>query len=453
MERKTSRAGLARVCALGAWLALGGCGSGADVKPPLDAHDGAVVALQDASGERSGDASRPDAADPGDVPVVDAAAPPSGPPPIAEPNCEPADYTAPPRAWANPSMPFATTLPPLHVEGRAVVDSNGVPVALRGVNFGSWLMGEAWFSGMGPYVDEEAFMAAARTKAQALGVGNAFFTAYGARLADWLGGGRGRWVLFQEMRAAMYESVPDDHRAGVDAFWRWADQEPWVFEEESLWRHLAGLHGADAAEALRGLYTDAFITELDVERVAALGLNLIRIPFWYRALEDEGEDGAVRPRAAGWKALDDVVAWARRHGLYLILDLHGAPGGQSAHWHQGLRNGGFLWKRASCADRTAHLWAQVAAHFRGEAHIAAFGLLNEPDPRGDREAYERVHQRLYDAVRAGDPDRIVVAEDGYQGPDRISSPREMGWTNAMFSIHAYLRLSNPFHPIITGRSA
>jgi hypothetical protein len=210
-----------------------------------------------------------------------------------------------------------------------------------------------------------------------------------------------------------------------------------VFEEESLWCHLEALHGAAAADELRQIYADSFITELDVERVAGLGLTLIRVPFWYRALEDEDDAGRVTSRTAGWQALDNLVAWARRHGVYLILDLHGAPGGQSAYWHQGLRNGGYLFKEQACADRAAHLWQQVATYFRGEPHIAAFGLLNEPDPRRNRADYERVHQALYEAVRAGDPDRVVVIEDGYQGADNISSPREMGWTNAMFSFHAY----------------
>lgn len=360
------------------------------------------------------------------------AGPPAGPP-IEEPACAAATYVAPNR----PTPTAAATRPALRVLGRDVVDEAGAPVALRGINLGSWLMVEAWFAGMGPYVNEDAYLDAAKAKARELGVEDRLLDAYAPRAIDWLNGARGRWVIFQELRAAMYADVPADQRAGVDAFWAWADAEPWVFEEESLWRHLEGLHGAAAAGELRDLFGASFVTAPDLARVAGLGLDVVRVPFWYRALEDEAPDGTVTPRPQGWRALDDVVDWARAQGLYVILDLHGAPGGQSAYWHQGLRNGGFLWTKAACVDRTAHLWEQLAAHFQGEPHVAAVDLLNEPDPRGDVAAYERVHQALYQAVRRGDPARIVLAEDGYQGAAKLRSPKEMGWTNAMFSIHAY----------------
>ena len=71
------------------------------------------------------------------------------------------------------------------------------------------------------------------------------------------------------------------------------------------------------------------------------GSVLVRVPLWYQVLEtdQEGENGFV---ADGWKRLDDLFTWARRHHVYVMLDLHGAPGGQSTWWHTGLENSGFF---------------------------------------------------------------------------------------------------------------
>ena len=378
-----------------------------------------------------GGAAAPDAG--ADAPAIDTPAlPVPGERLPVPPPCGPNGDTAAPARIA-PVHP--ATLGMLRVEGTRLVDESGAEVALRGVNAGSWLQTESWILGLGAGYDDD-FLAAMVAEAEARGLTDLLGAARGTNAADFLLERRSRWALVQEWRGAMWRRAAPERRAEVEAYWAWVDAQPWLYEEESLWAYFEERFGAAEADALRTALQDRWFTELDVERMAALGLTAIRLPVWYRQLEEDLPDGTARYRPEGWRRLDLAVDWARAHGLYVILDLHGAPGGQSVYDHQGLRYGGDLFRRSECVDRTAALWAALAEHFAGEPHIAAYDLLNEPQT-DSAEDWARVHDALYDAVRAVDAVHVVMAEDGYAGPEGVRSPRELGWENAMFSIHIY----------------
>lgn len=79
-------------------------------------------------------------------------------------------------------------------------------------------------------------------------------------------------------------------------------------------------------------FRDVFITRVDFQAMAKLGLQLVRVPFGAWEVADglcgAGHDaGYIHGR--GLSYLDDAVAWAAEFGLRVVLDLHGACGGQS----------------------------------------------------------------------------------------------------------------------------
>jgi hypothetical protein len=327
------------------------------------------------------------------------------------------------------------TLPFLHVEGRRVLDENGNPVALRGVNFGSWLMMETWISGIGVKSERE-LMDEIFTRAEALGLGDLLADAKAQNIIECSLYTKAHWICVKEWRDYSYANARKPQKAQLDQLWGWFDSEPWIFEERSLWNWLQKRFGYAGMLELKRAFQDSYITEKDVELVAAAGLNLIRLPVWYQALETDQEgENAFNPE--GWRRLDDILTWARRHKVYIMLDLHGAPGGQSPWWHQGLENGGFFWKTQACIDKTARLWKALAAYFKDEPHIAVYDLLNEPNSAPDKAAYTSVYQSLYGAVRESDSRHIVMTEDGFLTLQNISGPAEMGWTNAIASFHDY----------------
>lgn len=354
--------------------------------------------------------------------------------PLPEPiwsDCQPNAAPFPER----PEPTEAATLPFLHVEGTQVLDEDGNPVALRGINFGSWLMMETWIAGIGEQTEDE-IVEGLIAKASELGLYRLMNDARTTNAIEWTFYVKGRWVCIQEWREHMIENATPDEAEAVAELWAWFDEQPWIFEERSLWKWLTKRFDYAKAMELREVFLDHYVTELDVERVAALGLNLIRLPVWYQALETdvEGENGFV---ADGWRRLDDIVSWARKHGVYIMLDLHGAPGGQSPWWHQGLENGGFFWETQACVDKTARLWKALATYFRDEPHIAVYDLLNEPAGAPDRETYGAVHDALYDAIREVDTRHIITLEDGFLDFDILVSPADLGWENVIVSFHDY----------------
>jgi len=345
--------------------------------------------------------------------------------------CEPNQDPFPER----PAVGEPARLNWLRVEGTDVVDEQGRRVALRGFNFGSWLMMETWIAGIGLW-DEGELLQHAEQQADALGVGDLWREARAATALEWLTEARSHRVLVEEWRAYMYARAGAEQRPAIDALWAWFDDAPWIFEERSLWDYLARRHGFPDAQELRARFQDAFITEEDVRRLSLIGLNLVRLPVWFELLETDFEGGAhFKPE--GFARLDRFLRWARRFGVYVVLDLHGAPGGQSASWHQGLPDGGHLFENPACLAKTERLWQALAHYFRDEPHIAAYDLLNEPMSSPGPEDYRRVHDALYRAVRAEDTRHIVMIEDAYLPASDLVSPAEMGWENAMFSVHLY----------------
>lgn len=104
--------------------------------------------------------------------------------------------------------------------------------------------------------------------------------------------------------------------------------EPWItpsiFDEAGdaavdEWT-LTEVLGKDEAQARLSEHWSSFVAKDDFERMAAAGLNHVRIPIGYWAVAPiEGE-----PYVKGQlEYLDEAVSWARDAGLKVLVDLHG----------------------------------------------------------------------------------------------------------------------------------
>jgi endoglucanase len=153
----------------------------------------------------------------------------------------------------------------------------------------------------------------------------------------------------------------------------WLLMEPWMCPVDSTGtikddftarQTLADRFGPATADRLVDAYEDAWITGHDLDNVRSLGLNAVRVPFWYRTVETEAGDW--QPDA--FRRLDGVVTEAGRRGLYVILDLHGVPGGQNTADNSGrVREHPTFWTDADAQRRAADIWHRVAEHFKGNA--------------------------------------------------------------------------------------
>jgi hypothetical protein len=192
-----------------------------------------------------------------------------------------------------------------------------------------------------------------------------------------------------------------------------------------------------AAEFWRG-FRDRFITEADIARIAAEGFDHVRLPLNARVLQDQ-DTGAFL--GDGFAMIDRTIAWCRSHGLWVVLDLHGAPGGQTGTNIDDSPNGvPELFSNETYAQLTVDLWREIAARYRDETVVAAYDLLNEPLPNDYQHTYAdelvALYRRLTVAIRAVD-DRHVLMYEGTHWATNWDIFTEVWDANSVLQCHKY----------------
>ncbi|CUA68441.1 hypothetical protein RSOLAG22IIIB_03478 [Rhizoctonia solani] len=183
-------------------------------------------------------------------------------------------------------------------------------------------------------------------------------------------------------------------------------------------------------------FLEYFFTEKDAEFFASLGLNCIRIPFNYRHFEDDLNPGVYNERGFQW--LDRIINLCAHHGIYTILDLHAAPGGQNVDWHcdTGIHRALF-WEHIEFQNRAIALWEELARRYKGNTWVrlvAGYNPLNEPTD----EEHTRVldwYARAEKAIHAVDPDHILFWDGNTFAADlsHFGDPLP----GSVYSIHDY----------------
>lgn len=224
----------------------------------------------------------------------------------------------------------------------------------------------------------------------------------------------------------------------------------WLLPEGYMWKMPPGgdrprkiekmildLIGPDKAREFWRTYRDRYISRDDIRRIAAEGFNSIRIPLNYRNMvSDDGESFDEALLAV----VDRMIRWCRDHGLYVILDLHGAPGGQTgANIDDSLNDLPELFTVEENRRRTVEIWRFLATRYRDETCIAGYDLLNEPLP--DHFArYNHLVMPLYRdiirAIREGDPHHMIILEGLHWATD-WSIFTDKPDDNLMLQFHKY----------------
>lgn len=186
--------------------------------------------------------------------------------------------------------------------------------------------------------------------------------------------------------------------------------------------------GENAAEAMEEHYK-TFITEEDFAEIAAAGLNWVRVPIGYWAIETLPGDPYV-PKIA-WNYFLKAVVWARKYGLRLLLDVHALPGSQNGWNHSGRGNGTINFMAGAGglinAQRSLNYlrtFAQWVSQDGIKDVVPMLGIVNEV--RGtfvDLANLGAFYQEAYNIIRdatghgAGNGPFVVV-HDGFVGVER-----------------------------------
>ena len=124
-------------------------------------------------------------------------------------------------------------------------------------------------------------------------------------------------------------------------------------------------------------YLSVYITKEDIHYLKTTGINSIRVPFNYRLFTSEtymGNSDSTR----GFIYLDNVVKWCKEEGLYVLLDMHCAPGGQTGDNIDDGYGYPFLFDSEESQQQVAFIWQKIAKHYANETTVMGYDLLNEP---------------------------------------------------------------------------
>lgn len=192
--------------------------------------------------------------------------------------------------------------------------------------------------------------------------------------------------------------------------------------------------GEAKAWELINTYQDNWFTEADFITLKEEGVNCLRLPITY--FEMANLDGTLKETA--FDRLDWFIEEAAKHGIYTLIDMHGAFGSQNGKDHSGdityPDQGDFFGKEENI-QKTIKLWEAIAARYNGNEWVAGYDLLNEPGGALGTEQFE-VYDRIYKAVRAIDQDHIIQIQAIWE-PTHLPAPTLYGWENVVYQYHFY----------------
>lgn len=182
--------------------------------------------------------------------------------------------------------------------------------------------------------------------------------------------------------------------------------------------------------------------ESSYAEIAQLGFNSVRFYLNYGLFEDDSNPYVYKQSGFDW--LDKNIAWAKKYGIKLVLNMHYPQGG-----YQSQGNGMALWTDIENQNRLIALWKEIAKRYADEEYILGYGLINEPvvpKLESDEKTVGQVQslmQRITDAIREVDKNHLVIVERMCACKDESGNsawvPGEflVDGENIVYEFHAY----------------
>lgn len=187
--------------------------------------------------------------------------------------------------------------------------------------------------------------------------------------------------------------------------------------------------GEERTDEFFHVWTENHFTKTDVDSMKVWGFNAVRAALHYKTLtlpiEDEprNNDGSLQNTwlEEGFEKIDELLSWCEDNEMYLILDMHGAPGGQGKNasisdYDEALPS---LWESEQNKQKLIALWIKLAERYKDAIWMGGYDLINEPNwsldgtksPNGcdckNNDALWDLHQNIIKAIREVDTNHIV----------------------------------------------
>jgi aryl-phospho-beta-D-glucosidase BglC (GH1 family) len=170
------------------------------------------------------------------------------------------------------------------------------------------------------------------------------------------------------------------------------------------------LIGPDRAKKFWIDFQDAYITREDIFYIKQLGFNHIRLPFNYRLFADETYLQNTSQR--GFELFDRLLEWCGEVNLYVLLDMHCAPGGQTGDNIDDSFGYPWLFENSESQQLTVDVWESIAEKYSDEKMLIGYDLLNEPiahyfELEKLKPRLEPLYKRIVQAIRKHDSNHLI----------------------------------------------
>jgi aryl-phospho-beta-D-glucosidase BglC (GH1 family) len=155
-------------------------------------------------------------------------------------------------------------------------------------------------------------------------------------------------------------------------------------QQHKLRERIAALLSAEQTQEFYDTWLSNHTRKIDIDSMKSWGFNSVRLPMHYNlfTLPAEEEPGGNNTwLEKGFNLTDSLLSWCKANRMYLVLDLHAAPGGQGNDLNisDADTSKPSLWASEANKQKTIALWKKIAERYKDEPWIAGYDILNEPN--------------------------------------------------------------------------
>ncbi|MDX6183466.1 cellulase family glycosylhydrolase [Flavobacterium sp. Fl-77] len=171
----------------------------------------------------------------------------------------------------------------------------------------------------------------------------------------------------------------------------WMVQEGYMLQTQSfaspqyvIRQKIQDVIGEEGTKEFYTAYKANGITKRDIDSLAVWGFNSVRLPMHYNLYTPPVEaekNGQITWLEEGFTMTDNLLKWCAENKMYLILDLHAAPGGQGndAAISDYDTTKPSLWESEANQKKMIALWKKLASRYKNNPWIGGYDIINEPN--------------------------------------------------------------------------
>jgi aryl-phospho-beta-D-glucosidase BglC (GH1 family) len=187
---------------------------------------------------------------------------------------------------------------------------------------------------------------------------------------------------------------------------------------------LPGWYGFNLTEKFHRDWSNGPFLENDFRMIHELGFNFVRLPMDYRVWIQD--DDWNRLDEATLTEIDQAIRWGEQYSIHVCINFHRAPGYTVADPPEAKS----LWTDQDAQAVCAEHWAMFARRYRDIPNKQlSFNLFNEP-AHVEAEVYVGVVKQIVSAIRAEDPDRLIISDGLQWGQKPVVELAELGIAQA-----------------------